>query len=241
MKITLLIPMYNEEKIIDATLLEVSSYMKETFREGYEILFVNDGSRDGCASRVEGFPDPCVRLVSYEENRGKGYAIRRGVMEARGDVIIFTDCDLAYGTGVILPFYEVLSAEGGADVAVGSRAKHPDGYRGYSFLRRLVSRAYLFVLRFFGGLKLSDSQCGCKGFRKEMGKRIFSFCEVDRFAFDFEAILIGQRLGARFEEIPVKVVNHGESKVRIVRDTVRMLRDLRRMKKRIKHLNVEET
>ena len=239
MKITLLIPMYNEEKIIDATLLEVSSYMKETFRDGYEILFVNDGSRDGCASHVEGFPDPCVRLVSYEENRGKGYAIRRGVMEARGDVIIFTDCDLAYGTGVILPFYEVLSAEGGADVAVGSRAKHPDGYRGYSFLRRLVSRAYLFVLRFFGGLKLSDSQCGCKGFRKEMGKRIFSFCEVDRFAFDLEVLMIGKKLGCKIAEMPVKIINHRESTVNLVKDAMRMIRDVQQMKKRIKHQEIK--
>ena len=240
MKITLLIPMYNEEKIIDATLSEVSAFMKETFREDYEILFVNDGSKDNCAAHVSEFPDPAVRLVTYEENHGKGYAIRRGVLEAKGDVILFTDCDLAYGTGVILPFYEALAAEGGPDVAVGSRARHPEGYAGYSLLRRIVSRAYLFVLRLFGGLKLSDSQCGCKGFRREMGKRIFSFCEVDRFAFDFEAILIGQRLGATFLEIPVKVERHGESKVRIVRDTIRMLKDLRRMKKRIKKLPVDE-
>ena len=238
MKITLLIPMYNEEKIVKDTLAEVTAYMKETFSEDYEILFVNDGSVDSCAALVSECSDPSVRLVSYEQNRGKGHAIRTGVEAACGDVIFFTDCDLAYGCDVIREFYDVLAAEGGPDVAVGSRPKHPEGYAGYTFLRRLVSRAYLLVLRLFGGLKLSDSQCGCKGFRKETAKRIFSHCEIDRFAFDFEAILIAQRMGATFREIPVTVKRHGESKVHIVKDTIRMLRDLRTMKKRIKSLNI---
>ncbi|MBO7293553.1 MAG: glycosyltransferase, partial [Clostridia bacterium] len=189
---------------------------------------------------VSSFPDGAVRLVTYPENRGKGYAIRRGVEEARGEVIFFTDCDLAYGCRVIPEFYEILAAADAPDVAVGSRDLHPEGYDGYTLLRKLVSRAYLFVLRLFGGLRLSDSQCGCKGFRADTGKRIFSYCEVDRFAFDLEAILIGQKMGATFCEVPVKVLRHGESKVRIVRDTLRMLRDLRKMKKRIKGLNLDE-
>ena len=230
--------MYNERNIIEDTLSRITVYMKETFREDYEILFVNDGSQDGCGEIVSAFPDDAVRLVSYPENRGKGYAIRRGVREARGEVIFFTDCDLAYGTSVISEFYGILSGEGAPDVAVGSRDLHPEGYAGYTPLRRLASRAYLFVLRLFGGLRLSDSQCGCKGFRADAAGRIFSFCEIDRFAFDFEAILIGQKLGASFREVPVKVLCHGESKVRIVRDTLRMLRDLRKMKKRIKKLDI---
>ena len=150
---------------------------------------------------------------------------------------MFTDCDLAYGTAVIREFYDAFAATG-CDVAVGSRPKHPEGYAGYTLLRKIVSRVYLGVLRFFGGLSLSDSQCGCKAFGGEIAKKIFSHCEVDRFAFDFEAILIGQKIGARFHEIPVKVINHGESKVHIIKDTLRMLSDLRRMKKRIKKLDI---
>ena len=238
MKLSVIIPMYNEENIIKDTLATVEGYMKGHFPEGeYEILFVNDGSKDRCAEMLSACGMPSVRLVSYEENRGKGYAIRRGVSEAVGDVVMFTDCDLAYGTDVIEEFYGVL-AGGEYDVAVGSRPKHPEGYAGYTLLRRIVSRVYLAVLRLFGGLSLSDSQCGCKAFSGDIAKRIFAHCEIDRFAFDFEAILIGQRIGARFKEIPVKVVNHGESKVRIIRDTLRMLSDLRRMKKRIKKLDI---
>ena len=236
MKLTLIIPMYNEESIVESTLREVGSYMKETFLEDYEILCVNDGSRDRTAAIVRECADPAVRLVSYEENRGKGYAVRRGALEATGDVVLFTDCDLAYGTGVIKTFYDVLSPGGAPDVAVGSRVLHKNGYGEYSLARRIVSRTYILVLRLLGGLRLSDSQCGCKGFCNAAAKRIFSAAEVDRFAFDFEAILLAEHFGYTLCEVPVAVERHGKSSVRVVRDTLRMLRDLRRMKKRIKHL-----
>jgi dolichyl-phosphate beta-glucosyltransferase len=238
MKISVIIPMYNEENIITDTVNTVSDYMKAHFGEGeYEVIFVNDGSRDTCAAMVAAMEIPGIRLVTYEENHGKGYAIRQGVMAAEGDVIMFTDCDLAYGLDVVSEFYTALDNTG-YDVAVGSRPKHPEGYAGYTLLRKILSRVYLGVLRVFGGLSLSDSQCGCKAFCKDTGKKIFSYCEIDRFAFDFEAILLGQKIGAKFKEIPVKVINHGESKVRIIRDTLRMLKDLRRMKKRIKKLDI---
>lgn len=239
MKITLLIPMYNEEKNVRGTVKRTKDYMQTHFGEDYEIVFVNDGSHDGCAALVREAEDAHIRLVSYEENRGKGYAIRQGVAAARGDVIVFTDCDLAYGCDVIEPFYRAI-AEGGADIAVGSRRLHEEGYEGYSLLRRVVSRTYYLVLRLFFGLRLSDSQCGCKAFRGEVAKKIFSYCEVDRFAFDFEAILIGERMGATFCELPVKVLENGESKVHLVRDTLRMIRDLFRIGRRVKRLNFDK-
>ena len=238
MKISVIIPMYNEKNIIEGTIKTITDYMASQFEEGeYEVIFVNDGSKDNCAEIVAACTIPSVRLVDYAENHGKGYAIRRGVEAACGEVVMFTDCDLAYGTEVIKEFYDTFALQG-CDVAVGSRPKHPEGYEGYTLIRKIVSRVYLGVLRIFGGLSLSDSQCGCKAFRGEVAKKIFSYCEIDRFAFDFEAILIGQKIGAKFYEIPVKVINHGESKVNIIKDTLKMLSDLRRMKKRIKKLDI---
>ena len=236
MKLSLLIPVYNEEDILASTIQEVSEYMKHTFGSDYEIICINDGSQDASASILASCREEGVFSVSYSENRGKGYAIRQGVAAATGDVILFTDCDLAYGTGVIKTFYDALSRDGAPDVCVGSRTKHKDGYASYTLTRKLVSRAYLLVLRVFGGLPLSDSQCGCKGFRREAAKKIFENAEIDRFAFDFEAILLGLHFGMKFEEIPVAVERHGKSSVRVVRDTFRMLGDLRRMKKRIKRI-----
>lgn len=105
-------------------------------------------------------------------------------------------------------------------MVIGSRNLSKDGYAGYTALRRLMSKVYIRVLCFVGGFQLSDSQCGCKGFRREAVQAIFPHCEVDGFAFDFESILWAQKLGVGITEMPVKIINHRESKVRVLRDTV---------------------
>ena len=239
MKISVIIPMYNEEKIIENTAKEVCEYMTERFGEGeFEVLFSNDGSLDGCAEAVRSLELPGVRVTGYEKNRGKGCAVRTAMLEATGDFVMFTDADLAYGTEVIGKLYERYEKSRTSELFIGSRNIGDDGYDGYTFLRKIMSRTYIKVLCFAGGFKLTDSQCGCKGFTREACKRIFSLCTVDGFAFDFEAIMIADKMGYKIEEIPVKIVNHRESKVKIVKDAVRMLNDLRRIKARVKKLDI---
>ena len=229
--------MYNENGIIAETARTLSAYMEDTF-DDYEIIFSNDGSTDGCDKTVEALGLPHVRVVGYAQNRGKGCAVRTAMLAAEGDVVMFTDADLAYGTEVIGRAYDTLAAHPDADILIGSRNLSSDGYEGYTFIRRLASKAYIKVLCLVGGFKLSDSQCGCKAFRRDAVQRIFPRCEVNGFAFDFEAILWATKLGMTFSEMPVKIINHRESKVNVLRDTLRMLRDLRRMKKRIKRAQV---
>lgn len=236
MKISLCIPMYNESSIIADTAKTVSDYMAANF-EDYEVLFSNDGSTDNSAAIVEGLALPNVRVVGYEKNQGKGCAVRTAMLAADGDVIMFTDADLAYGTDVIKRVYDIFETTQ-TDIVIGSRNINKDGYEGYTFTRKVTSKAYIKVLGIAGGLKLSDSQTGCKAFSRKAAHDIFSRCEVNRFAFDFEAILWAQKLGYKFTEMPVKIINHRESKVRIVRDSARMLRDLRKMKKRIKRAKI---
>ena len=236
MKFSLCIPMYNETSIIEATARTLSEYMQANF-DDYEIIFSDDGSRDGSAELVRSLGLPNVRVVGYEQNRGKGCAVRTGILAATGDIVMFTDADLAYGTDVIFEVADIF-AKGSTDVVIGSRNIHPDGYEGYTFIRKLASKTYIKILCIAGGLKLSDSQTGCKAFSSKAAKDIFSRCETDGFAFDFEVILWAQKLGYRFTEMPVKIINHRESKVRVFRDAFRMLRDLRKIKKRIKNAEV---
>lgn len=237
MKFSLCIPMYNENSIIADTAKTLSDYMAANF-EDYEILFSSDGSTDGCDETVRALGLPNVRVVGYEKNRGKGCAVRTAILESTGDLVMFTDADLAYGTSVIKQVAETFEANPDAQMVIGSRNLHKDGYEGYTLLRKIMSKAYIKVLCIAGGFKLSDSQCGCKAFRRGAADTIFPRCEVDGFAFDFEAILWAVKLGYKIAEMPVKVVNHRESKVRIVRDTVKMLGDLRRMKKRIRKAEI---
>lgn len=226
--------MYNESAIIAQTAKTLDEYMKKTFGEGeYEIIFSDDGSRDGSGDIVRGLMLGGVKVVGYEKNQGKGCAVRTALLQASGDVVMFTDADLAYGTEVIGRVYEEMAAAPDADMLIGSRNMSKDGYESYSLLRKIASKVYIKVLCIAGGFKLSDSQCGCKAFRLDAVKKIFPRCEVNGFAFDFEAILWATKLKMKIIEMPVKVINMGESKVRIIKDTVKMLRDLRKMKKRI--------
>lgn len=240
MKISLIIPMYNEKSIINDAIDTFIGYMQKTF-EDWELIFVDDGSSDGCADAVKAVENDRVKLISYSPNMGKGYAVRQGMLASDGDVAVFTDCDNAYGTDVIGKIYDMFKSTD-ADVIVGSRNMDKSGYEGYTLIRKLASKTYIKVIGLIAGFskyKLSDSQCGFKGFRRDAAKKIFSFCEVNRFAFDLEAIMIAAKCGYKFGQMPVKIINHRESKVNVMKDAVKMISDVRRMKKRIKKLEIQ--
>ena len=233
MKLSLIVPMYNEASIICDTARTLTEYLDAHIAD-YELLLVDDGSTDGTAAQVKALALPKLRVLGYEKNRGKGCAVRTGMLAAAGEIAMFIDADLAYGTDVIARAVAELEAHPEADVLIGSRTLHPEGYEGYTAVRKLASKAYIKVLNVYGGLKLSDSQCGCKAYRGKAIKDIFSRCETDGFAFDFETILWAQKLGYRFREMPVKIINHRDSKINVVRDTFRMLKELKAIKKRVK-------
>ncbi len=237
MKISVCIPMYNEARVIANTAKTLSAYMSVHF-EDYEILFCDDGSQDGCGNIVRELHLPNVRVIGYEQNQGKGYAVRHAMLAATGDIRMFTDADLAYGCDVISQVAAEFEANPGTHLVIGSRNLKKDGYDSYTFLRRVASKVYIRILCLAGGFRLSDSQCGCKAFSGEAAKKIFPRCEINGFAFDFEAILWAVKMGMTIRELPVRVMHHGASKVRVVRDTVRMLRDLRKMRKRIKKVKL---
>ena len=233
MKVSVVIPMYNESSIIVDTAKKLSEEMEKYF-DSYEILFSDDGSKDGCGDMVRALDLPCVRVTGYAQNQGKGCAVRTAIMEADGDIIMFTDADLAYGTEVIYKAVKALENDKSAGVLIGSRNLAKDGYDGYTFLRKVASKVYIKVLCIAGGFDQSDSQCGCKAFRREAAREIFSKAKVNGFAFDFEIILRAKKAGIKIIEMPVKIINHRESTVHIVRDSIRMLRDIRKIKKDIK-------
>ena len=233
MKISVVIPVYNEEKKIASTAETLDLYMKEKFEE-YEIVFSNDGSTDSTLRIARALEEkyPSVKVVSYDVNKGKGGAVRNGMLSATGDIAIFTDCDLAYGTDVIYEAVKLFESSG-ADIVIGSRNLHPDSYAGYNALRKLMSKVYLKVISIASGFKHSDSQCGFKGFRKGPAQAIFSECTINSFAFDLEALIKAEKKGCSVAELPVKIINHDktESKVRPVRDTIKMLGDIRKIRK----------
>ncbi len=233
MKFSLCIPMYNESSIIKDTARTLHDYMTANF-DDFEIIFSDDGSKDGCGDMVREMKLPNVRVVGYEQNMGKGYAVRTAMLAADGDMVMFTDADLAYGTDVIKQVYDTFEANPDTGMVIGSRTLHKDGYAGYTAIRKIASKIYIKVLGIIGGFKLSDSQCGCKAFRTDAVKKIFPRCEVNRFAFDLEAILWAGKYGIRIVEMPVKIINHRESSVNVFSDSFKMVKDILKMKRRIK-------
>ena len=145
MKFSLCIPMYNESSIIAETAKTLSTFMDEHFDE-YEILFSDDGSTDGSADIVKALSLPFVRVIGYPENRGKGSAVREAMLASDGDVIMFTDSDLAYGTDVIAEIAKRMGGANAPDVLVGSRNLSAGGYEGYTFSRKLASKLYIKLL-----------------------------------------------------------------------------------------------
>ena len=204
MKISICIPMYNENRVIADTAKTLSAYMEAHYQD-YELLFCSDGSTDGCDQTVRSLNLPNVRVIGYEQNRGKGCAVRTAMLAATGDVRMFLDADLAYGIDVIDRVFQFFAAGREEQVVVGSRNLQKDGYAGYTFLRKIASKTYIRVLGFVGGFRLSDSQCGCKAFSATAAQEIFSRCEIDGFAFDIETILWATKLEIKIAEIPVRV------------------------------------
>ena len=233
MKISVCVPMYNESSIIADTAAKLHRYMTEHFENDFEIVFADDGSRDGSADIVNSLGLSGVRVVGYEKNQGKGCAVRTGVLASEGDIVMFTDADLAYGMDIIEEAFKIL-VKGEYPVLVASRAKHKDGYEGYTPIRKLASRTNIKVLNLFGGIKISDAQCGFKGFSGDIARRIFSHCQTNNFAFDLEVILIAQKMNLRIYELPAKIINHRESKVNVIKDAFKMLKEISRIKKNVK-------
>ena len=231
MDISLVIPAYNESGIIMDTIQTVSARLAELTAE-YEVLIVDDGSTDGMAELVRGCGDPRVRLEGYASNRGKGCAVRTGMLAAQGDLILCTDADLAYGVDVFAGLLERLRT-GEADLVIGSRRIGGEGYKNYPPLRILMSKCFGLLSHMISGLPY-DTQCGIKAYRRQAARDIFSRCTTDGFSFDFEVLMWADKLGLKVEQFPVSVINFRESKVNVIRDSARMFRDVFRIRKKVR-------
>ena len=185
--------MYNEEKGAAACVSALDTYLSKNF-EDYEIVAVNDGSRDGTEAELFSLAEkyPHLKPVTYKDNRGKGCAVRTGILASSADMVVYTDCDLAYGTDIISEIVKPLDSH---DIVIGSRNLSKEGHKGYSFIRKLASKVYIKLLNFAAGFDHSDSQCGIKCYKGEVARRIFALCQTDGFAFDLEVLILADRLG----------------------------------------------
>ena len=208
--ISIIIPAYNEEKRLPATLLKVRAYLDASKWDFAEILVVDDGSRDGTTKVACGAG---VRLLKNPGNRGKGYSVKHGMLEAKGEWCLFTDADLSSPIGELEKLWDA-AARGRVQVAIGSRAVDRSLVGVHqSPLRELSGRMFNLAMRIMTGLPFKDTQCGFKLFEARVGREVFSRQQLDGFGFDVEVLFIARRLGYKAVEVPVRWDNVEGTKV----------------------------
>jgi glycosyltransferase involved in cell wall biosynthesis len=229
LRLTVVIPAYQEASRIAASVAQVRQELGDIADDGgLEVLVVDDGSHDATAqAAADGGAD---RVIAMGVNRGKGAAVRAGMLAARGRTIVFTDADLSYPPAQIAGM--VAQVEDGWDVVVGNR-HHPDSTTlvPAGGLRRLGGRAIHLATRAVLVAPHSDTQCGLKAFRSDVARRLFGRSHVDGFAFDVEIIHLVERDGCSLLEVPVEVANSDRSTVHVVRDALALLADLARIRR----------
>lgn len=225
-RLSVVIPAYNEQDRIERTLHRVVEYLNAR-GDAYEVLVVSDGSTDATEAIVQRFAQahPEVKLFAYQPNRGKGYAVRYGILRAQGERILFSDADLA------TPIEELEKLEPyldkGYPIAIGSRPlRESKLVVRQPFYREMAGRAFNKVVQLLAVRGIHDTQCGFKLFTREAAHAIFSRCRLNGFSFDFESLFYAQRLGYAIAEVPIRWMHQEGSKVRLLRDGLRMLRDL---------------
>ena len=226
MQLSVVIPAYNEAGRIGGTVARVCEYLD---RQPYdwEVIVVIDGGPKAAAeeARAAAGARSNVRVIENDGNRGKGYSVRRGFSEARGDRLVFIDADLSLPIegldGMMARF------DAGADVVIASRTAPGSRVEGAPPAGRgLMSRIFNLAVQAIAVPGIADTQCGFKGFTARAAKAIFSVAESDRFGFDVEALYLARKNGFRIDELPVTVRYHGGSSVNRVSDGVRMLADV---------------
>jgi dolichyl-phosphate beta-glucosyltransferase len=208
MKLSIIVPVYNSAIFISETFQELVDYL-EKLGEEYELFFVDDGSRDNTGSILEELAGrhPRVFLIRNGTNRGKGYSVRAGMNQAQGDLLVFTDADLAYPPTEIGKIVQTLRE--GADLAIATRVApasrfimNPEFF-GYIYTRHLGSRLFNWLVRKVLGLSIYDTQAGLKGFNRKAKEIIFNRQTLEGFTFDVELIYIAKKFGMAVREVPV--------------------------------------
>ncbi|WP_406699390.1 dolichyl-phosphate beta-glucosyltransferase [Singulisphaera sp. Ch08] len=230
--ISVIVPAYNEEQRLQASLSRIWSFLSQRF-SAFELIVVDDGSTDATVRVVEAFAvdHHSVELIAYQPNRGKGYAVRTGMLRASYDLVLFSDADLATPIEEVETLLARIMA--GADVAIGSRMVAGSELKvRQPWYRELAGRSFNLLAQRMATPGIVDTQCGFKLFLGPVARDLFNRISEEGFGFDIEVLLLALRLGYEVAEVPVEWRHCEGSKVRLLRDSARMFSTLVRVRKR---------
>ena len=218
--ISVVIPVYNQQNAISTSLVRIRQVL-DSLSMSYELIVVNDGSRDDTLKILqrEQASNPLLKIVSYEKNMGKGYAVRKGILESRGHLVIFTDGDLDISPDTISQYVEQLAQ---CDLVIASK-RHQQSKVVAPTSRKFLSRAFNFVVRVLTGISIKDTQAGLKAGSGPALRAVFKLMLVKRYAFDVELLTIASLLKMEIKEMPIEINLDRRFKVK---DILRMLVDV---------------
>jgi len=223
---SIVIPAYNESGRIPATLRSVLDCIHK-HNWNAEIIVVDDGSRDKTAEvvRAVAAQAPEVRMIQNPGNRGKGYSVRNGILQALGEVVMFTDADLSAPMEEAEGLFAAIAD--GADIAIGSRwlERKRQTIR-QPIYRQVFGRCFNGVTRIIMGLRFADTQCGFKAFTRKAAQTVFQLQTIERWGFDPEILFIGLKRGFRIDEVPVSWAHDERTRMSYLKDGMRMLQDI---------------
>jgi len=233
--LSLVIPAYNEALRLPPYLAQVRPCLEGRYADRYEVIVVDDASRDGLAEVVArlaaGWPQ--LRCIRHPENRGKGAAVRTGMLSAQGELLLFADADGA--TPIEEEGRLAAAIHAGADLAVGSRLVYDaDRRRSRPWLRSVAGRLFAAVARRALRLPVRDTQCGFKMFRGAVGQQLFSLVQEPRYLFDLEVLALAKRLGYRVAEVPINWSEVPGGRFSLIREFPKVLVGLLRLRRRMK-------
>lgn len=220
---SVVIPAYNEAERILPTIGAIAAQVS-LLGEPWELIVADDGSTDETVSLVQDLGLPNLHVMVADRNRGKGSAVRRGVLAARGDIILFADADQS----TPIEQFQLLEAQliNGADVVVGSRAAVGSDVTNKSLSRKVFSTGLSFIVRGVFRIPVADTQCGFKMFTAEAARKLFCRQLIDEFSFDLEILYLARKFGMSTKEVPVSWIDAPGSKVDAAKVAIEFLRDL---------------
>ena len=223
--LSIIIPAYNEEARLAETLPVLKEFL-ERQEYSWEVVLVDDGSADRTSEVLQQFFSPEEgRSFKHTPNRGKGYAIRRGVAEARGEILLFSDADFSTPIDEFPKLYQHI--QNGFDIAIGSRSLPESNVEVHqAWVRESMGKIFNLLVRIILLRGFIDTQCGFKCVRRKDAAPIFSQLTIDGFGYDVEFLFLAQKNGLKIKETPVLWRNHPDSRVRLLQDSFRMLTDL---------------
>ena len=219
MEISIIIPAYNEEKRIISTLNKILDFLNNKSWNS-EIIVVDDGSNDNTIKEISSINDNKISILRNKENKGKGYSVKQGVLNAKYNLVLFSDADLSTP---IEELDKMVALANKYNIVIASR-NLPDSniVIKQPFMRRFLGNIFPYFIRVFVIKGIKDTQCGFKLFQRKVATDIFSRITIDRFCFDVEVLYLAKKLGYSIKEVPVKWYNSGASKVHIIKDSFNM-------------------